>query len=161
MAGVLRNLMKKNGKGFVFSLDGGAAPVCRKYITREFHRALTRIGISVEEIKRRGLIMHGWRHFLNTELLRRGLTIQQVQSVTGHNSGRMSEWYNHPDARAIPDVIKAQEAIFGRGNNKPGPEKSGKTVQPKQSNKTRTGTAAPLKLVKKIGTEQRPERKHA
>jgi integrase len=66
------------------------------------------------EGQRRGLSLHGWRHFVNTDLQRQGLTIQQVQSVTGHKSDRMSEWYSHIDARQIDDVIKAQEAIVGK-----------------------------------------------
>jgi integrase len=65
-----------------------------------------------EEIKSRGLTLHSWRHFLNTELQRQGLTIQQVQSVTGHKSERMTEWYNHLDPMNIPHVTKAQAAIF-------------------------------------------------
>jgi site-specific recombinase XerD len=82
-------------------------------ISRAFHSALAKIGINEAERKRRGLSLHGWRHFLNTELQRQGLTIQQVQSVTGHKTDRMSEWYCHLDARNITDVVKAQEAIAG------------------------------------------------
>jgi integrase len=113
MIELLRKLMKQNGKGYVFSLDGGAKPVCRKYIYNEFHKALKKIGVDEKEIKRRGLSIHSWRHFLNTELQMQGLTIAQVQSVTGHKSDRMTEWYSHPDARQIEDVIKAQAAISG------------------------------------------------
>ena len=114
---VLRNLMKQNGSGYVFSLNDGAAPASRNYFAMELNRALNKIGISTDEIKSRGLTLHSWRHFLNTELQRQGLTIQQVQSVTGHKSERMTEWYNHPDPMNIPSVTKAQAAIFTHGEN--------------------------------------------
>jgi len=113
MMALLQMLMKDNGKGFVFSLNGGATPVSRNYVATEFGRALNKIGISNDEIRKRGLSLHGWRHFLNTELQRQGLTIQQVQGVTGHKSKRMTDWYSHLDARNITDVTKAQAAILG------------------------------------------------
>ena len=109
---LLRKLTGKNGAGYVFSRDG-IKPVSQNRIRRAFHFALKKIGIDEKEIKRRGLSIHGWRHFLNTELQRQGLTIQQVQSVTGHKSDRMTEWYSHPDARQITEVIKAQAVIAG------------------------------------------------
>ena len=110
---LLRSLMGKSDTGYVFSRDGGTNPVSQTPIRAAFHRALRRIGINEKEIKRRGLSIHSWRHFLNTELQRQGLTIQQVQSVTGHRSDRMTEWYSHPDARQISDVIRAQAVIAG------------------------------------------------
>jgi len=117
MIGLLKKLMKTNGKGYVFSLDGGVKAVCPAYVRDIFYGALEKIGIGGEERNRRGLTMHGWRHFLNTELLRQGLSVKQVQGVTGHKSERMTELYNHPDARQITDVIKAQETIAGNDDN--------------------------------------------
>jgi integrase len=122
MMALLRKLMIKNGKGFVFSLDGGATPVSNTYIRRAFDSALQKIGIKKTEIQRRGLSLHGWRHFLNTELQRQGLTLEQVQSVTGHKTDRMSEWYSHLDARNIADVVTAQAAIAGTKKPEPKPE---------------------------------------
>jgi hypothetical protein len=46
-------------------------------------------------------------------LQRQGLTLEQVQAVTGHKTDRMSEWYSHLDARSIADVVKAQAEIAG------------------------------------------------
>jgi integrase len=127
MIGLLKKLMEKNGKGYVFSLAGGATPVCRKYFYDEFHRALKRIGIDQKEITRRGLSIHSWRHFLNTELQRQGLSLQQVQAVTGHKSDRMTEWYSHFDVRQLSNVMEAQHVITG--GKKPG--KSGEAASGK------------------------------
>jgi integrase len=118
MIGLLKKLTVKNGKGYVFSLEDGGKPVCRKYFYDEFHRALKKIGIDQNEITRRGLSIHSWRHFLNTELQRQGLALQQVQAVTGHKSDRMTEWYSHFDARQLSDVMEAQAVITGA--KKPG-----------------------------------------
>jgi integrase len=148
MMGLLRKLMTKNGKGFVFSLDGGATPVSQTYIRREFERALKKIGIDKKEVQRRGLSLHCWRHFVNTELQRQGLTIQQGQSVTGHKSNRMSEWYSHLDARQITDVIKAQAVISGEKPKTQKPEETKKTVKSDTAKKGKGGTAAQLKPVK-------------
>jgi integrase len=116
MMNILRGLMKKNGSGFVFSQNGGVTPVDQRRIRDEFHRALKRIGLTDDEIKKRGLTPHSWRHFVNTELQLQGLTVPQVQAVTGHSSERMTEHYSHIDARQISDITKAQAAILGSDN---------------------------------------------
>jgi integrase len=144
MIALLRKLMKANGNGFIFSLDGGATPVSYSYIRRDFFRALKKIGIDETEAGRRGLSLHGWRHFLNTDLLVQGLTVEQVQSVTGHLSKSMTKRrYNHMDARQIADVIKAQEVIFGK-------KQAGKSSPPKEPEKGR-GKKKPegLEIVKR------------
>jgi integrase len=113
MIRVLRKLARSNGNGYVFSLEGGTRPVCQSYVRRMLYRALMKIGLSEAEIKQRALSMHGWRHFVNTDLQRQGLTIQQVQGVTGHKTLEMTERYNHLDAMQITEVLKAQAVIAG------------------------------------------------
>jgi integrase len=120
MMALLHKLMKANGKGFVFSLDGGASPVCYSYIRRDFTRALEKIGIDENEASRRRLTLHSWRHFVNTDFLQQGMTLPQVQGVTGHKSAQTSGIYTHLDARQIADVIKAQQAIWGAKQAKAG-----------------------------------------
>jgi len=51
-----------------------------------------------------------------------------VQSVTGHKSDRMTEWYSHPDARQLDTVIEAQAVIAGINQPKSG--KSGEDTIP-------------------------------
>jgi integrase len=122
MIGLLRKLMVKNGSGFVFSEDGGVSPLTRDTVAYGFSGALRTIGINDAERNRRGLSLHGWRHFLNTSLLTQGMTIEQVQGVTGHLSKQTTELYNHIDARQMTDVLKAQEAIYGKTKKEPPPE---------------------------------------
>jgi hypothetical protein len=111
---------------------------------------LKKIGIDQNEITRRGLSIHSWRHFLNTELQTQGLTLNQVQAVTGHKSDRMSEWYNHFDARQLSMVMDAQEVIVG--GKKPG--KSGQGANAGNGTVKQAGRTD-LKIVKL------PERKEA
>jgi len=155
MIALLRSLMEKNGKGYVFSLDCGAKPVNRNYVYCALKDALRKIGINDEEIQRRGLSVHGWRHFLNTDLLRQGLTIQQVQGVTGHKSDDMTERYNHLDVRLIDDVIKAQAAIVGEESNDLNPVLCNKTSTPNHTDETAAGTMPAFTLVK---TQRRKQR---
>jgi integrase len=56
----LRNLIKINGQGYIFSLDGGATPLCRQHLYRGLRRAFNHIGISDKEITERGLSIHAW-----------------------------------------------------------------------------------------------------
>jgi integrase len=125
MIGLLRKLMVKNGKGFLFSSDSRAVPVSQTYMRAALNDGLKKIGIDKKEALRRGLTLHGWRHFVNIDLLVQGLTTEQVQSVTGHKSKGMTERYSHIDPRQIADVIKAQEKIYGKK-----PDKGSKTQPP-------------------------------
>jgi integrase len=110
--GELRWLAERNGRGFLFSLDGGATPVRRRLVYNRFHEALVRIGISRAEIQRRGLTIHSWRHFFNTMLQMANVAISKVQSITGHKSDRMTEWYTHYDAREFSEVRNVQETLL-------------------------------------------------
>jgi len=108
----LNELKKTNGDGFLFSTDGGAVPICRVTMYREFQRALRNIGMTDEVIAERGLTLHGWRHFLNTELLKGGLSIPQTQAVTRHKSDRMTEWYSHFDPTEFAKAVEVQEGLL-------------------------------------------------
>ena len=78
----------------------------------KFHKALKAIGLTQDEIKRRGLSMHSWRHFFNTTLQMANVALSKVQSVTGHKSDRMTEWYTHFDAKDFAEVRGVQEALL-------------------------------------------------
>jgi integrase len=110
----LRKLMRVNGEGFIFSLDGGVTPVCGRHLRNGLHKALKNIGISRKEAAERGLHLHAWRHFLNTELQKAGLTVQIVQAVTGHKSERMTEYYTHFDPREFGEVPEVQAALLAK-----------------------------------------------
>jgi integrase len=104
--------MKINGEGYLFSIDGGITPVSRKLIYKSLKKALKNIGISNEEQSERGLNIHAWRHFCNTDLQKAGLTVQKVQAVTGHKSERMTEHYTHFDPLDFGEVPKIQAALL-------------------------------------------------
>jgi integrase len=129
MIALLGKLTKINGKGFVFSLDGGAKPVCYSYIRRDFARALEKIGIDEAEASRRRLTLHAWRHFVNTNFIEQGLTLEQVQGVTGHKSRITTAIYTHTNTRNVEKVVEAQEAIMGK---KPKKEKQPEETAKKQ-----------------------------
>jgi integrase len=112
MIAELKELMVMNGRGFLFSLNGGGEPICRKTMYGAFHRALLKIGLSRENISGRGLCLHAWRHFCNTELLKAGVSVVKVQSMTGHKSDRMTEWYTHFDPNEFNEIREAQERLL-------------------------------------------------
>jgi site-specific recombinase XerC len=56
--------------------------------------------------------MHSWRHFFNTTLQMANVALSKVQSVTGHKSDRMTEWYTHFDAKEFAEVRGVQEALL-------------------------------------------------
>jgi hypothetical protein len=101
---------------------------------QNYHRALKRIGINRTEARSRGLSLHAWRHFLNTELQVAGVPVSKVQSVTGHKSDRMTEWYTHFDAKEFADVRQAQEALIQPDRKKK--QNRAKQEQPEKTEKS-------------------------
>jgi integrase len=108
----LKDLMSVNGQGFVFSLTGGDKPVNRNYLYHGLRKALQNIGITEKEIDERGLNVHAWRHFCNTELQDGGLSVKQVQAVIGHKTEKMTDRYTHFDPMELIKVTKIQAALL-------------------------------------------------
>jgi hypothetical protein len=84
-------------------------------------KALGNIGIGKQEARERGLHLHAWRHFLNTELQKAGMTVQIVRAVTGHKSERMTEYYTHFNPMEFGEVPEIQAALLAK---KPEAEKA-------------------------------------
>jgi integrase len=108
----LKTLIELNGKGYLFSRDGGKRPIHRNYVYRALYQALDRIGINEEERKRRNLSMHGWRHFFSTELEMADIPDSRAREVTGHSSRKTRKRYNHLDNLRMLDVIQLQEKLM-------------------------------------------------
>jgi integrase len=108
----LKEIKRKNGEGFIFSLDNGETPMRRRTMYDQYHMALRNIGISDDEIAERHLHLHAWRHFFNTEMLKGGMTIPQAQAITGHKSERMTDWYCHFDPAEFGKAMKIQETLL-------------------------------------------------
>jgi hypothetical protein len=157
-----------NGDGFLFSLDGGATPICRRTMYDDFHLALQNIGISTDEIAERHLHLHGWRHFFNTELLKGGLTVPQTQAVTGHKTERMTEWYLHFDPNEFIQARKVQEGLLLADDGEPeaahretGGKAGGKAAVKGKAETGKKPGRADLKIVKRSERESKPARKRA
>ena len=114
----LRRLMEVNGEGFIFSRDGGIKPVNGRHIYNGLRKAFKKIGMTDDEILKRGLNLHAWRHFCNTELQKAGLTVQKVQAVTGHKTESMTEHYTHFDPLDFGEVPKVQAALLEKKSAK-------------------------------------------
>ena len=120
----LRELKALSGQGYLFSRNGGADPVPGRYFYDGLLEALPKIGIKEDEIKKRGLCFHAWRHFCNTEMQKGGLTVQKVQAVTGHKSERMTELYSHFNPMDFQEVPKIQEDLLQEESENGEEEKS-------------------------------------
>jgi len=141
----LKELIKVNGQGFIFSLNSGESPVSHSVMYKGLHRALKNIGMDKAEIRKRNLALHGWRHFCNTEMLMGGLTVKQVQAITGHKSERMTDRYLHFDPTEFTKAREVQASLLH--HSKPADEGRAKTAPG-------GADAAMLRLVKK--TELKP-----
>ena len=108
----LGKLKAINGNGYIFSLDGGEKPVTDRDVYYYLDKALVNIGISTEERKKRGINVHAWRHFCNTELLNGGVPLKKVQAVTRHKSERMTERYTHFNPLEFTEVLKVQDKLL-------------------------------------------------
>ena len=121
----LRKLMKLNGNGYLFSLTGGEKPVTGRHIYNGLQRAFKKVGLNKEEVKKRGLNVHAWRHFCNTELLKGGVPEKKVQAVIRHKSGRMTERYTHFDPTEFAEVTRVQTDLLKKKRKKPEGKKQG------------------------------------
>jgi integrase len=160
----LQELKAMNGDGFIFSLNGGATPICRRTMYDYFHMALGNIGISADEIAERHLHLHGWRHFFNTELLKGGLTIPQAQAVTGHKTERMTEWYLHFDPNEFDKARQVQENLLLADDGEPEAAQLQREPGRTASGMAETGRKPgrpDLKIVKMPEKESKPVRKRA
>jgi integrase len=120
--------------------------VTNKHLYNGLKKALLNIGISEEERLERNIDFHAWRHFCNTELLKAGLTIPQVQAVTRHKSKSCTERYTHIDAMDFARVSNIQNELL-----KP------KHIAETAVDETVSNTKPVLKLV--ITTEEEKEAK--
>lgn len=114
----LNKLAKVNPDGFIFSEDGGETPITRRRVYLGLQRACKNIGISEDEMKKRGINVHAWRHFCNTELLKGGLTVKKVQAVTGHKTEGMTDNYTHFDPTEFTEVTRIQKMLLEPKKNK-------------------------------------------
>jgi len=114
----LLTLIKDSGQEFLFTETGGNEPISRHRIYRETSAAFEKIGISREERRERGLVLHHWRHFLNTALLMANVSTLKVQKVTGHKSLSMTRHYAHFDSREFSEVLDVQNNLLRPGITK-------------------------------------------
>ncbi|MDR0442563.1 MAG: tyrosine-type recombinase/integrase [Treponema sp.] len=115
----LRKLIKINGGGYLFSLTGGDKPVTVRHIYNGLIRALKNMGLSKEAIKERGLNVHAWRHFCNTEMLKDGIPVKKVQAVTRHKSEPMTDRYTHFNPLEFTEVTNFQAELLKKKPKKP------------------------------------------
>jgi hypothetical protein len=50
-------------------------------------------------------------------MLKGGMTIPQAQSITGHKSERMTDWYCHFDPAEFGKAMKIQETLLKPDSN--------------------------------------------
>ena len=142
----LKKLKKINKNGYLFSLTGGEKPVTIRHIYNGLQMALKNIGLTQDDIKKRGLNVHAWRHFCNTELLKGGVPVKKVQAVTRHKSTRMTDRYTHFDPMEFVEVLKVQAELLQK--------KSKKQEGTTQEENTQQNTQNTLTLVKIPEAEQ-------
>jgi integrase len=109
----LAPFLKQNGAGYVFSKDEGKTPISRHGVTQSLCKALAAINIDRAEQMKRGLTFHAWRHFFNTTLRMANVTDSKVNSVTGHLTDDMNDWYTQYNNLELEEVYLVQESILG------------------------------------------------
>jgi integrase len=130
----LESLLKANGDGYIFSDDGGAAPISAERIYRAFKKALEKIGIDHAERMKRNLTFHAWRHFFNTALRMENVADAKVQSVTGHLTQKETDHYTHFDTRQFTEIRDVQTKLLPDDTDKkPAKKKTAKTGQAKRT----------------------------
>lgn len=78
---------------FIFSKSNEIRPIARFQIYQNTYRAFKKIGINEEKRKKRNITIHSWRHFYNTQLIKKGIPLPIIQAIIGHSSDKMTEHY--------------------------------------------------------------------
>ena len=107
----LLSLVKFDGQEFIFHDPEFNCPISRNRVYKETATAFDRIGIGEAERKKRRIVLHHWRHFLNTALLMANVNTLKVQKVTGHKSLSMTRHYAHFDSRDFTEVLDVQNSL--------------------------------------------------
>jgi site-specific recombinase XerD len=105
-------LIKDKEQVFLFTERNSNEPISRYRVYRETSAAFEKIGIGKAERKERGLVLHHWRHFLNTALLMANVSTLKVQKVTGHKTLSMTQHYAHFDSREFSEVLDVQNNLL-------------------------------------------------
>ncbi len=108
---MLRGFFPDDG-GFLF-FDKGEPNFARK--PREFfYDALAIMGISEKERQERTIHFHSWRHWLNSKLVNKNITISKIEALIGHQgkSNDMTRLYTHFNITDFEDVVRIQEELL-------------------------------------------------
>ena len=108
----LDGLRQVNGSGYLFSIDGGVAPVWETPLTRALYGAMARIGISEEERRRRRITYHSWRHWFVTWMRAEGIPDAKVAAITRHAGAAMQAHYTHISLEHYADVLSVQSRLL-------------------------------------------------
>ncbi len=77
---------------FVFWGSSPDKPIGKRSISNTYKHMLETVGIAPDEIKKRGLSFHAWRHWYNS-MLRGRVADHALRRLTGHSSVDMTEHY--------------------------------------------------------------------
>lgn len=99
-------------ESFLFWGATAGQPLYHTSISLRFYRALERIGIEEDGRKKRNIVFHSWRHFLNSLLRRKRIMDATVMAVTGHKSLAMTENYTHPGSDEMDAVRQLQQSFL-------------------------------------------------
>lgn len=95
---------------YVFTAGGNTPP----YFYRILRDAIEAVGLAYGPEHKNGIIMHDCRHTATTNLLRAGIDMSTIQSITGHSDSTMVLYYSHPSGETRDRAARALEESAGR-----------------------------------------------
>lgn len=102
---------RKDAKSkYVFTRSGNAPPNFYEILNRVCNAVSVPYGPNVKN----GLIFHDARHTATTNLLRAGIDMSTIQSITGHSDQTMVLYYSHPSGETRSRAAEALERTAGR-----------------------------------------------
>ncbi len=104
---ILKNLGKFSGSGLFVPARRGKVS-SRNTLLRIVKEACKNLGIT------KNITNHCFRHWVVSEIFRRGLGIEQVKEITGHrDSETIYRYYAHPMPGAIEEALKITKVEIG------------------------------------------------
>lgn len=103
---ILERRRSETKSRYVFTAGGNTQP--------NFYRILAdackAVGVPYGD-ERNGIILHDCRHTATTDLLRAGIDLSTIQSITGHSNQIMILYYSHPSGDTRERAAKVLDAV--------------------------------------------------
>jgi integrase len=123
---------RDDAESLIFYGRTAKTPIAQSFVKDSLYAALAKIGIGEDGRKKRGIVVHSWRHWFNTMLRAGGVPDVKIRQLTGHRTVSMTEHYTSFGPEHFADAVAVQEKVVFGGRDR----KKGAKAAPKKGSET-------------------------